>query len=215
MTAVLVSAVACGTDLPDSAPTPWEGDAVNSLNGDGDSATDDGIDEPGADDAPVDPIDPAPDPTPEPEPTPDPDGWPAGWSGLEDEMLRLVNEFRATGGDCPSGHYGPREALRMEPALRTAARLHSEDMATNDYFDHTSQDGRSPWQRMGEAGYTGQPSAENIAAGNRAAASTFEQWRTSDGHCRNMMTQNANEIGVGYAEGGGFGSYWTQTFGAR
>ena len=130
-------------------------------------------------------------------------------------MLRLVNQFRATGGDCPSGTFGPRPALRMDPALRRAARLHSADMAEHNYFDHSSQDGRSPWQRMGEAGYTGQPAAENIAAGNHTAASTFEQWRRSDGHCRNMMTQNANEIGVGYAEGGSFGSYWTQTFGAR
>jgi uncharacterized protein YkwD len=103
----------------------------------------------------------------------------------------------------------------MDPALRRAARLHSADMAENNYFDHNSQDGRSPWQRMGEAGYTGQPAAENIAAGNRTAAATFEQWRQSDGHCRNMMAQNANEIGIGYAEGGSYGAYWTQTFGAR
>lgn len=68
---------------------------------------------------------------------------------------------------------------------------------------------------MAEAGYTGQPSSENIAAGNRSAAATFEQWRNSDGHCRNMMTQSANEIGIGHAGGGSFGSYWTQTFGAR
>jgi len=223
---------ACGGDKA-KGPVPWRGEAVNSLLGDDDAGGDDvdgdnddapdacrldagGCDNSGGDD---DTPTPEPDPTtpePEPEPTsPDPDGWDPAWIALEDEMLRLVNEFREAGGSCPSGSFGPRGPLRMDPALRTAARLHSEDMANNGYFSHTGQDGSSPWSRIGEAGYTAQPTGENIAAGNRTAQSTFDQWRTSDGHCRNMISTNSNEIGIGYAPGGGYGHYWTQTFGAR
>jgi uncharacterized protein YkwD len=103
----------------------------------------------------------------------------------------------------------------MDPALRTAARLHSEDMAAEGYFSHTGRDGSSPWSRIAAAGYTAQPTGENIAAGNSTAQATFEQWRNSDGHCRNMISTSSNEIGIGYAPGGGYGHYWTQTFGAR
>jgi uncharacterized protein YkwD len=151
-----------------------------------------------------------------PSSTPDPDGWSAELAALEDEMLVLVNELRAQGTSCGGTSFGPRPALRMEAALRRAARLHSKDMADNGYFSHTSQDGRSPWDRIGEAGYTGSPYGENIAAGNTAAQATFQQWVNSPGHCQNMMTGNANEIGIGVFVGsGGYGAYWTQTFGAR
>jgi uncharacterized protein YkwD len=87
-------------------------------------------------------------------------------------------------------------------------------MADNDYFDHTSLDGRSPWDRMAQAGYDGMPFGENIAAGSSTADGTFHQWLNSPGHCMNMMSQNANELGVGVAFGGSWGAYWTQTFGA-
>lgn len=83
-------------------------------------------------------------------------------------------------------------------------------MADNDYFDHNSRNGDSPWDRIGAAGYTAQAIGENIAAGNGSAADTFEQWVTSDGHCQNMMSQNATEIGVGYVNGNAsYGHYWT------
>ncbi len=122
----------------------------------------------------------------------------------------------ASGGDCPSGHYGPRGALSANAALTTAARLHSKDMVDNDYFDHNSLDGASPWDRMYAAGYDAQAIGENIAAGNAEAEATFSQWVNSDGHCRNMMSDQATEIGIGYADGGGrYGAYWTQTFGSR
>lgn len=197
-------------------PVPWTGGPGT----DADEPVDEPIDEP---DAPVDepdvPVDePIDDPVDEPvdEPVVDGDGWAPGWAGLEDQMLVLVNEMRRNGGDCPSGHYGPRPELVMNSTLRTAARLHSKDMADNNYFDHNSRNGDSPWDRMGAAGYDAQPVGENIAAGGATAASTFQQWVNSDGHCRNMMSQNSNEIGIGYANGPAqYVHYWTQTFGAR
>lgn len=132
----------------------------------------------------------------------------------ERRILALVNEMRTAGGACPSGSFGPPGPLTMNPALRRAARLHSEDMAINDYFSHQGLDGSSPWDRIVAAGYDGMAIGENIAAGNAAAEATFEQWVESDGHCRNMMARNTTQIGVGAAMGGSFGAYWTQTFGA-
>jgi uncharacterized protein YkwD len=168
-----------------------------------------------------DPYEPDPvDPEPEPEPTePDPvvDGeWPAEWIAAEEEMLLLVNEARINGATCPSGAKPATHPLTWNLELSIAARLHSEDMANNGYFSHTSQDGRSPWQRIADAGYTANATGENIAAGQSSAQSAFNSWMSSDGHCRNIMSGGSNEIGIGYVAGGaGYGHYWTQTFGAR
>lgn len=143
--------------------------------------------------------------------------WPPEWVALEQRMLTLVNEVRASGADCPSGYRAATHALSYNEELTWSARLHSKDMGQQSYFDHSSLDGRSPFDRMTDAGYTGAPRAENIAAGNATAEATFAQWMASDGHCRNIMSSSVNELGVGYAlvEGSPFGHYWTQNFGAR
>lgn len=151
------------------------------------------------------------------EPVDGEDDWPAEWIAFEDEVLRLVNELRAQGGQCPSGPRAPAPPLVMDRALREAARLHSRDMGENGFFDHFSEDGRDPFARMIEAGYDGSPGGENIAGGAGAPDDAFALWLSSDGHCRNMTSGSFTEVGVGYAfvEGSPFGHYWTQTFGSR
>jgi uncharacterized protein YkwD len=218
---------ACGGGVVDDddgyVPVPWTGEGRQGVDPVAPEDPAEGgadVDEPDPDPDPAepDPVEPDPvEPDPvEPDPPADPNGWSPAWASLEDQMLVLVNEMRVNGGRCPSGNYGPRGALVMNQELRTAARLHSKDMADNDYFDHNSQNGDSPWDRIDAAGYSAQAVGENIAAGNGTAADTFEQWVNSDGHCRNMMSSDATEIGVGYANGNAsYGHYWTQTFGSR
>lgn len=186
--------------------------AIGDVNDDGDGGRPDRqpLDSDNVDD-PVGPIDDGDDEAVDEQATPAP----SGWSDFESEMLDLVNAFRTAGGACPGGTFAPVPPLAVDDALWRAARDHSEDMAAQDYFSHDGLDGSSFAGRIGEAGYTGQPFGENIAAGNGTAAATFEQWRFSDGHCFNMTTTSANEIGIGYASGGRWGSYWTQTFGRR
>lgn len=76
--------------------------------------------------------------------------------------MRYVPPERRAGGT-PMPAVGP---LVMNAALGSAARGHSEDMATANYFSHTSPDGRSFVDRMLAAGYGGGgPHGENIAAG--------------------------------------------------
>jgi uncharacterized protein YkwD len=104
----------------------------------------------------------------------------------------------------------------MNAALRTAARGHSEDMATRNYFSHTSPDGRTFSQRMSNAGYAGTfPWAENIAVGQSSPASVVNGWMGSTGHCTNIMNPSFRAIGVGYAysAGSSYRHYWTQDFG--
>ena len=123
--------------------------------------------------------------------------------------IDLTNEYRQENG-CPE--------LTMVPELVAAARSHSADMAENNYFSHNSEDGRLPWDRMREAGYTDFLSAgENIAAGYTTPEKVIEAWINSPGHRENMLNCNYNEIGIGYVnvENSTFRHYWTQDFGQR
>jgi uncharacterized protein YkwD len=164
-------------------------------------------------------------PPPPPPPPPPPSGpdctnaatWPAEWVAFEDQVLVLVNQQRLAGATCGGVVKPPVPALVMEPKLRQAARCHSQDMAAQNYFSHDSKDGRSPWQRISNAGYTGFGNAENIAAGQQTPADVMTSWMNSTGHCNNIMTSGSNEIGVGYAfqASADYDRYWTQDFGKR
>jgi uncharacterized protein YkwD len=141
---------------------------------------------------------------------------PEGNSGFEEDVLTLVNARRAAGAMCGSTSYGSTAALVMNTTLRDAARGHSQDMAANNYFSHTSLDGRTFDQRIRDAGYTGSgPLGENIAAGQSSPQSLVGGWMGSPGHCRNIMDPDFRATGVGYAydTGATYRHYWTLTFG--
>lgn len=143
--------------------------------------------------------------------------WPAEWIAFEDRVLVLVNERRAQGATCGSDSFAPAGPLVMEAALREAARCHSVDMAERGFFDHYTPEGRSPWDRIADAGYTGSPTGENIAVGYVDADEVVRGWMDSPGHCTNIMNPDSNEHGLGFAfvTGTEWTQYWTQTFGAR
>lgn len=132
---------------------------------------------------------------------------PAGNDAVaQQQVLDLTNAERAKAG-C--------SALRLDQTLNRVADGHSEDMAARDYFSHNDPEGNGPGVRIDAAGYQGRGWGENIAAGYRSAAAVVEGWMNSDGHRRNILNCNFNELGVGYAEGGSYGVYWTQVFGTR
>jgi uncharacterized protein YkwD len=120
------------------------------------------------------------------------------------QVIKLTNKERAKAG-C--------KALKSNSLLKSAAQKHSVDMAKKDYFSHTGKDGRSPFDRMTDAGYSFSAAAENIAAGQRTPADVVEGWMNSAGHKKNILNCTYTEIGVGYAKGGSYGTYWTQDFG--
>jgi uncharacterized protein YkwD len=146
-----------------------------------------------------------PRPTATPGPTP---GGSGTESASEAEVVRLVNAQRSSHG-CV--------ALRVDATLVLLARAHSKDMAVNGYFDHTSRDGRSPFQRMTDAGYRYSLAAENIAGGQPTAASVMDTWLSSPGHRANILDCDLREIGVGVYKLSGSPRriYWTQDFGTR
>jgi uncharacterized protein YkwD len=99
------------------------------------------------------------------------------------------------------------------------AQAHSQDMADHDFFEHTGTDGRSPSQRMRDAGYQYTRTAENLAAGVDTPAKVVALWMQSPEHRASMLNCQLRETGVGYVEDAhdplDYGFYWTQDFGAR
>ena len=147
--------------------------------------------------------------------------WDPAWTAFEDEVLKLTNEARAAGANCHSmGTFGPADPLTMNAMLRCSARLHSQDMGENVFFDHTNPAGDDPFERMAAAGYRGFTMGENIAMGQQNPEEVVDGWLASDGHCRNIMDPSFTEIGVGYWEGASSNQFfngnklWTQNFGA-
>ncbi|MGB0716207.1 MAG: CAP domain-containing protein [Phycisphaerae bacterium] len=137
--------------------------------------------------------------------------WPDGWIAFEEEVLVLVNNARSTATDCGSrGTFPAASPLTMEGALTCAARIHSLDMATNNFFDHTNLSGESPGDRVDQTGYSWSTWGENIALGQITPEQVVNAWLDSDGHCANIMNASFTQIGIGYSEG----NYWTQVFGA-
>ncbi|MFV0524743.1 MAG: CAP domain-containing protein [Acidimicrobiales bacterium] len=118
-------------------------------------------------------------------------------------VLELTNAERRKVG-CPD--------LAWNSTLAQVAAGHSTDMRDNSYFDHTGLDGRSPFQRITDAGYSYSRAAENIAAGQPTAASVVTAWMGSPGHRANILNCSLTELGVGLAEGGAYRTYWTQVF---
>ncbi len=143
---------------------------------------------------------------------------PAGWLPEETRVLELVNQRRAAGATCGGQSYAAAPAMTADEALQRSARAHAVDMAQNNYFSHTSQDGRTFSQRIFAAGYSGgAPLAENIAAGNGTAESTVAQWMNSTGHCQNIMNPALRRLGVGHGQDANsqYGDYWVQNFGGQ
>ena len=83
----------------------------------------------------------------------------------------------------------------------TAARLHSEDMATNDYVSHTSQDGRLFYMRLKENGVLYRYCSENLCAGYYSGIGAHNAWVNSAGHRTNLLSTNINRCGIGFAYG--------------
>jgi uncharacterized protein YkwD len=124
----------------------------------------------------------------------------------------LINQERDKNGLPP---------LKFDPALAKIARMHSEDMARNNFFEHENLAGEDPSDRATKAGYSCYKNygsfystgvAENIMenhleifdliylnAFDRLSTSTVNGWMESYGHRRNILTKSYDREGIGIA----------------
>jgi uncharacterized protein YkwD len=127
--------------------------------------------------------------------------------------LQRINDLRAAGATCGShGAFAPAAALAWNAQLNQAASAHSQDMATQNYFSHTSADGRSMSDRINATGYSWSALGENIAAGYLSVNAVLDGWMSSDGHCANLMSPGFSEVGLACVPGtaaSSYNTYWT------
>lgn len=126
----------------------------------------------------------------------------------EDDLLAQVNAFRASRG---------LPTLAVSTTLSAAASAMAFDMSANDYFSHTALDGRSPTQRMADAGYPAFAtwSGEDLAAGYTSAAGVLQGWLDSPAHLAVLTNPAYRVIGIGraYSASSRYGWYWAADFG--
>lgn len=130
----------------------------------------------------------------------------ASW---ETELLDLVNDIRRKGCRCGNKNMKPVPILELNASLNKAAQIHADDMNRNRFFNHTGSDGSSIGNRATKVGFNWRAIGENISEGYPTVNAAFNGWKSSPGHCKNMMSPDFSLMGAANQ-----GSYWVQTFGS-
>lgn len=115
-----------------------------------------------------------------------------------ESFVELVNAHRSDVG-CPP--------LQWNSDVGRVAQAHSEDMVDRGFFSHTNPDGKSPFDRLREAGIDYAGAAENIAYGYPTASAVLAGWLNSSGHRANIENCSLTQHGIGLR-----GTHWTHLF---
>jgi uncharacterized protein YkwD len=129
--------------------------------------------------------------------------------------MSRINAARANSRMCGDTFYSAARALTWNNQLFAAGVGHASDMASKNYFAHTSQDGRTFDQRISQAGYAWNAVGENIAAGQSTLDQVMGDWLKSPGHCANIMNDNYAEVGVTCVSNSAsaYRNYWAMELG--
>ena len=131
---------------------------------------------------------------------------PAWLDAEELAFLTRINDYRVAKG---------KGKLRVSIALTRASSFHSGDMASKDYFSHTSADGTSFGDRVKRYYNYNTYLGENIAMGFTTADTVFAAWKASPGHNANMLRSEFSVIGISRVANADGVYYWTTDFGGK
>lgn len=126
---------------------------------------------------------------------------------LESDAMKAVNRARVQSG-CA--------ALRVDSALRVAARRHSARMARQGRLSHRVA-GEATWaRRVADAGYTRATMlGEVIALGPTTGPAAVRMWLASSMHRSILLNCRYRHIGAGVVRGGNGRYWWTVDLGRR
>src|SRR4051812_5166724 len=127
-------------------------------------------------------------------------------------ILEATNSFRK------ENHVDP---LTVNDTLQKIAQGHAENMARQDKYGDTDEnghtlDGKGPEDRIKQGGYKYAAFAENVGyqkGAERPADIMMEGWKNSPGHRANLLNKSMTEIGIGAAQGKSSRWYFVQDFG--
>jgi len=118
---------------------------------------------------------------------------PAQFAALtESKMVELTNASRAAAGI---------PVLSVNNKLTMAAQKKVADMLEDNYFAHTSPDGKRFYTWIQEAGYSYSTSGENLAMDFTSAESAHNALMASQSHKDNIMNSAYTNVGMAVATG--------------
>lgn len=103
-----------------------------------------------------------------------------------DQIVEKTNDYRRSKKLAP---------LKNNELLARSACEKAKHMITENYWAHTSPDGKTPWHFIRQAGYDYRKSGENLAYGYRSSLSVVQGWIKSPGH-EKILSGNYKETGI-------------------
>ncbi|WP_235714575.1 CAP domain-containing protein [Neobacillus dielmonensis] len=118
--------------------------------------------------------------------------------GAEQEIFDITNVLRVRYNVKP---------VKWDETTAAVAYGHSQDMAENNDFSHTSKKFGSLNDRLNKEKVDYQTAGENIAANYTDGPASVEGWLNSKGHRETLLNKDFTHLGVGV-----FKKYYTQNF---
>jgi uncharacterized protein YkwD len=146
-----------------------------------------------------------------------------GLQGFAVEALAEMNRFRASAQSCgEAGNFSAAGPLRWSAGLNQFSSGYSQIMVgvsnsgKSDGLSHDLPGEGDFSQRSGNAKYyQGFISGENIAYGYSSVGTVMKGWEDSSGHCANIMSKSANEVGLACVTNNQGTPYWTMVLGTK
>lgn len=168
-------------------------------------------------------------PTPTPVPAPTPTAAECPFGNYKADAYAAINAFRASPQYCgsytnssgvviPAQTYPAATGLSPNSQLESAAAVHSNDMAANNFFAHLSPTTNKTFrERLRDAGYNWTTGGENIAAGQSSASEVVGDWIGSPSHCANLMVAAYRDVGLSCKVNSAatYQNYWTLEMGVK
>ncbi|WP_232319514.1 MULTISPECIES: CAP-associated domain-containing protein [Sporosarcina] len=126
--------------------------------------------------------------------------------GFEMQLFDLTNAARVRHG---------RSILTWDQLASDTARLHSTDMAVQDYFSHENLQGESPFDRMKKQGLKFVSAGENLAYGQSSSIFAHEGLMNSKGHRENILIRDYQFLGIGVDFNDKEQPFYTENFFAK
>jgi hypothetical protein len=136
-------------------------------------------------------------------------------SAVEQLFLEQLNDARANPAAYGASigldlsNVAPSPPLAFNTQLIQAARLHSQDMSSRGYFDHTAPDGSDPGRRISDTGFVWNSWGESLAGGQafpgpaEALRALIIDFGVADlGHRRHLLAMDSlfrgqTQVGIG------------------
>ena len=127
------------------------------------------------------------------------ENWPTGNTSLEEDLRRLISEVRNTGASCADEELPGVVDLTVIPELHCAARLDATVRVETEDIEQVSEVVTPVFARVNLAGYDGVVRHQILAADFFDAQSLLDAWLDSEGHCRALLDEDLEHIGIGHS----------------